>query len=62
MCPAARILSYRDYTGLEMMRVLREAVDLDAGVEVWNRCPVVELLSDERGGCEHEQAPGQFRH
>ncbi|WP_321963378.1 FAD-dependent oxidoreductase [Paraburkholderia sp. J7] len=48
---AARILSYRDYTGLEMMRVLREAVDLDAGVEVWNRCPVVELLSDERGNC-----------
>ncbi|PLP97033.1 FAD-binding protein [Cupriavidus pauculus] len=48
---AARILSYRDYTGLEMMRVLREAVDLDAGVAVWNRCPVVELLSDERGRC-----------
>jgi L-aspartate oxidase len=48
---AARILSYRDYTGLEMMRVLREAVDLDPGVEVWNRCPVVELLSDERGRC-----------
>ncbi len=48
---AARILSYRDYTGLEMMRVLREAVDLDAGIEVLNRCPVVELLSDERGRC-----------
>jgi len=48
---AARILSYRDYTGLEMMRVLREAVDLDAGIDVWNRCPVVELLSDERGRC-----------
>ncbi|MGF6673853.1 FAD-binding protein [Paraburkholderia tuberum] len=48
---AARILSYRDYTGLEMMRVLREAVDLDPGIELWNRCPVVELLSDERGGC-----------
>ncbi|BCQ28532.1 FAD-binding protein (plasmid) [Caballeronia sp. NK8] len=48
---AARILSYRDYTGLEMMRVLREAVELDSGVEVWNRCPVVELLSDERGCC-----------
>ncbi|WP_233886868.1 FAD-dependent oxidoreductase [Paraburkholderia flagellata] len=48
---AARILSYRDYTGLEMMRVLREAVDLDPGIDVWNRCPVVELLSDERGGC-----------
>lgn len=48
---AARILSYRDYTGLEMMRVLREAVELDAAVEVWNRCPAVELLSDERGRC-----------
>ncbi|MBP0590255.1 FAD-binding protein [Paraburkholderia sp. LEh10] len=48
---AARILSYRDYTGLEMMRVLREAVDLDPGIEVWNRCPAVELLSDEWGRC-----------
>jgi succinate dehydrogenase / fumarate reductase flavoprotein subunit/L-aspartate oxidase len=48
---AARILSYRDYTGLEMMRVLREAVELEPGIEVWNRCPTVELLSDERGRC-----------
>ncbi|MDM0036785.1 FAD-binding protein [Variovorax sp. J22P271] len=48
---AARIHSYRDYTGLEMMRVLREAVDLDPGVSVWNQCPTVELLSDERGRC-----------
>ena len=48
---AARILSYRDYTGLEMMRVLREAVDLQPGIAVWNRCPAVELLSDERGRC-----------
>ena len=48
---AARILSYRDYTGLEMMRVLREAVELDAAIDTWNRCPVVELLSDERGRC-----------
>lgn len=48
---AARILSYRDYTGLEMMRVLREAVDLEPAIAVWNRCPVVELLSDERGRC-----------
>ena len=48
---AARILSYRDYTGLEMMRVLREAVDLEPGITVWNRCPAVELLSDERGRC-----------
>jgi len=48
---AARILSYRDYTGLEMMRVLREAVELDARIDTWNRCPAVELLSDERGRC-----------
>ncbi|MDM0047450.1 FAD-binding protein [Variovorax sp. J22R115] len=48
---AARIHSYRDYTGLEMMRVLREAVDLDPDVSVWNRCPTVELMSDERGCC-----------
>ena len=48
---AARILSYRDYTGLEMMRVLREAVDLEPNVAVWNRCPVVELLTDDHGRC-----------
>lgn len=48
---AARILSHRDFTGLEMMRVLREAVELDRGVTVLNRSPVVELLSDERGRC-----------
>ncbi|MBI1209199.1 MAG: FAD-binding protein [Azospirillum sp.] len=48
---AARILSYRDYTGLEIMRVLREAVDLDPGIEVWDGCPAVELLSDDYGAC-----------
>lgn len=48
---AARILSYRDYTGLEMMRVLREAVELEPDVAVWNRCPVVELLTDDQGRC-----------
>ena len=48
---AARILSYRDYTGLEMMRVLREAVDLEPNVSVWNRCAVVELLTDDQGRC-----------
>lgn len=46
-----RILSYRDYTGLEMMRVLREAVQLEPRIELWNRCPLVELLSDEQGQC-----------
>lgn len=46
-----RILSYRDFTGLEIMRVLREAVELDRGVIVMNRCPAVELLSDDHGCC-----------
>ncbi|MGZ9082195.1 MAG: FAD-binding protein [Rhodoplanes sp.] len=48
---AARVLSFRDYTGMEMMRVLREAVDIDPMIDVWNRCPAIELLSDDYGGC-----------
>jgi L-aspartate oxidase len=47
---ADRICFYRDYTGLEMMRVLRESV-YNSGVEVWNYAPTVELLSDDHGGC-----------
>lgn len=46
-----RILSYRDFTGLEIMRVLREAVELDRGITILNRCPAVELLSDAHGHC-----------
>ena len=48
---AARVLSFRDFTGLEMMRVLREAVYLKPGIDTWNRCPIVELLSDDYGAC-----------
>jgi len=48
---AARILSHRDFTGLEMMRVLREAVELQQKIELLNRCPAVELLTHEDGGC-----------
>ena len=48
---AARVLSFRDFTGLEMMRVLREAAYLKPGIDTWNRCPVVELLSDDYGSC-----------
>ncbi len=47
---ADRILCYRDFTGLEMMRVLSEAV-LNSSVTVWHRSPVVELLCDEHGHC-----------
>ncbi|NEV61594.1 FAD-dependent oxidoreductase [Thiorhodococcus minor] len=47
---APRVLYFRDYTGLEMMRVLREAV-FNSDVEVWDYCPAVELLSDQSGHC-----------
>lgn len=46
---AARIVHCRDYTGLEMMRVLREAVIQHRGIEVREQRPVVELLSNEVG-------------
>ena len=46
-----RILSFRDFTGLEMMRVLREAVYLEPKITTWNRCPAVELLTDDHGEC-----------
>lgn len=47
---APRVLYFRDYTGLEMMRVLREAVS-NSNIEVWDYSPAVELLSDESGHC-----------
>lgn len=46
-----RVLCHRDFTGLEMMRVLREAVELDRRIAVLNRSPAVELLTDENGEC-----------
>lgn len=46
---APRIVHCRDYTGLEMMRVLREAVIQHRGIEVWDQSPAVELLSNESG-------------
>ena len=48
---AARILCHRDFTGLEMMRVLREAVELQRSITLLNRHPAVELLSDGHGRC-----------
>lgn len=36
-----RILSYRDFTGLEMMRVLREAVELDENITQLNRHRII---------------------
>lgn len=48
---AARLLSFRDFTGLEMMRALREAVLLQPGIAVLDRHPALELLTDDRGRC-----------
>ena len=47
---ASRVVYFRDYTGLEMMRVLRESV-ANSDIEVWDYCPAVELLSNESGHC-----------
>jgi succinate dehydrogenase / fumarate reductase flavoprotein subunit/L-aspartate oxidase len=47
---ANRVVYYRDYTGLEMMRALREGV-LNYRVDVWEYNPVVELLTNESGHC-----------
>ncbi len=47
---ANRVVYFRDYTGLEMMRVLREAV-ANSDVEVRDYSPAVELLSNESGHC-----------
>ena len=45
-----RVAYFRDYTGLEMMRVLKEAVR-SSEIEVMDYSPTVELLSDEDGHC-----------
>ncbi len=45
-----RVVYCRDYTGLEMMRVLREAVR-NGKTEVLEYSPVVELLTNETGHC-----------
>src|SRR4029450_2816674 len=49
--PTARLLSSRDFTGLELMRVVREAVLLTPGITVLERAPAVELLCDAHGAC-----------
>ncbi len=47
---ADRVAYYRDYTGLEMMRVLRESVK-NSNIEVLDYSPAVELLSNQSGRC-----------
>ena len=45
-----RVAYFRDYTGLEMMRVLKEAVR-NSNIEVLDYAPTVELLTNEDGHC-----------
>ncbi|HET6371311.1 MAG TPA: FAD-binding protein, partial [Nitrospiria bacterium] len=45
-----RLLRCKDYTGLELMRVLKDAV-LNDKVEIIEFSPAVELLSDRSGAC-----------
>ena len=47
---SSRVVYFRDYTGLEMMRVLRESVK-NSDIDVWDYSPAVELLSNESGHC-----------
>jgi succinate dehydrogenase / fumarate reductase flavoprotein subunit/L-aspartate oxidase len=47
---ADRVAYYRDYTGLEMMRVLRESVS-NSNIEVLDYSPAVELLANQDGHC-----------
>ncbi len=45
-----RLLTCSDYTGLEIMRVLKDEV-LNQKIELLEFCAAVELLSDDEGNC-----------
>lgn len=46
----SRLLTCKDYTGLELMRTLKDAV-LNEGIQILEFSPAVELLSDSQGVC-----------
>lgn len=45
-----RLLRCKDYTGLEIMRVLKDGVQ-NAQIDLLEFSPIVELLTDEEGAC-----------
>jgi len=47
---ADRVVYYRDYTGLEMMRTLRESV-LNSNIMLREYNPTIKLLSNKQGQC-----------
>ncbi|NLA28975.1 MAG: FAD-binding protein [Propionibacterium sp.] len=46
-----RLLSFRDFTGLELMRAVREATLLQPNLTLLTHHPALELLTDDRGHC-----------
>lgn len=46
----SRVVFFKDYTGLEMIRVLKENIR-SSQIKVLNNSPAIELLSDESGNC-----------
>lgn len=48
---ADRVVHFQDYTGLEMMRTLREAVRNTPGIVIREYSPAIELLSNAQGDC-----------
>jgi len=46
----SRVVFCRDYTGLELMRVLKESIR-NSQVDVWNYAPAIELTTDSKGQC-----------
>ncbi len=45
-----RVHSAADYTGMEIMRVMRDEV-YSRGIEIMEFCPAVELVLDDKGRC-----------
>ncbi len=45
-----RLISAKDYTGLEIIRVLKEDL-MNSGVAIWEFSPAVELLQGPEGSC-----------
>lgn len=45
-----RLISAKDYTGLELVRVLKEDL-LNSGIPIWEFSPAVELLEGPDGSC-----------
>ena len=48
---ADRVVYFQDYTGLELMRTLRESITNTPNIDVQEYSPAIELLSNDQGHC-----------